>query len=168
MEKQERNSISRSIAQKFMNLDGLLHIYFRKNRKGLLNFGNRFEGQGQILYILERQPIISQKELNRMVKMRPQSTSEMIKKLEDKGYVRRYPSETDRRVLMIELTEAGKVFTENTFDNDFKPIALEVLTDEELNQFSAILDKLNGEMIEKLELSPDDLKRFSPGRRRPF
>lgn len=166
MKKKERGELNFTVAQKFMLLDAFVHMFFRKNRRKIGNFGNRFEGQGQILSILEQNPVISQKELNKQVRMRPQSVSEMIKKLTDKEYIKRYPSDHDRRVMMIELTDAGRELLKNGLSTEtFSPIILDILTDEEIKQFGTILDKLNDGMVDRLELDSRELERITSARR---
>ena len=46
--------------------------------------------------------------------MRPQSLGELLSKLEKNGYILRTPSETDRRVMNIKLTDEGIKATETT------------------------------------------------------
>ncbi|WP_228101408.1 MarR family winged helix-turn-helix transcriptional regulator [Paenibacillus donghaensis] len=94
--------------------------------------------------ILHQTPHISQKELVGQLDMRPQSASELIKKLEKKGLIERYKSEEDQRVMMITLTKAGKVVLNQ--NGDFQPVFLNVLTIEEKQQFNRILEKLVSEI----------------------
>lgn len=69
--------------------------------------GDPARGQGRVLALLKMQPEISQKELCYLLGMRQQSLSELLAKLEQKGYVSRRPSEEDKRVTIISLTEEG-------------------------------------------------------------
>lgn len=72
----------------------------------------------------------------------------MLKKLEKRGLITRHPSETDRRVIDLQITEQGMKHYRQS--EDFTPIAVNVLTDEEKQQFGAILDKLAEEVQKKM------------------
>lgn len=52
---------------------------------------------------------LSPTELARTIRHDAGAMTRVVDKLTDKGYVRRIPSETDRRAFRIELTEAGRV-----------------------------------------------------------
>lgn len=70
---------------------------------------NPHRGQGRIMSLLKMQPEISQKDLSFLLDMSKQALAELLGKLEAAGYITRTPSETDKRVMMIRLTEAGRV-----------------------------------------------------------
>ena len=70
---------------------------------------NPHQGQGRILALLKLKPEISQKELSMILDIRSQSLGELLAKLERSGYIIRTPSEADRRVMNIQLTDAGKI-----------------------------------------------------------
>ena len=146
------------VSQKFMQFDFLLRLFFKKNRRDFHRFGDRYQGQGKLLTLLALQPIITQKELTKKSGMRPQSASEMITKLEKRGYIRRYKSESDRRVMIIELTKDGKEVIDSGSHQDFQPIVLNALTEEEKEEFGRLLDKLIVGMDDVL--GPDATQRF--------
>lgn len=72
-----------------------------------------YEGKGsqkRILIILDEVgSSITQRELTERLGIQPGSASEVVAKLENAGYIKRTPSEKDRRTANIELTEIGKV-----------------------------------------------------------
>lgn len=51
---------------------------------------------------------ITQKELTYLLDMSKQALGELLSKLEKAGYITRKPSEEDRRMIIITLTEKGK------------------------------------------------------------
>lgn len=71
-----------------------------------------YEGKGsqkRILIVLDEiGSSITQRELTRRLGIQPGSASEVIAKLEGEGYIRRTPSETDRRTTDVALTAEGK------------------------------------------------------------
>ena len=72
--------------------------------------------------------------------MKRQSVSELILKLEKKGYLVRKKSETDRRLYMIFLTEKGIEAASRISLAEAKHF--DVLSEDQKNQFGEILDKL--------------------------
>lgn len=60
--------------------------------------------------LLERGPL-SQNHLGRLTAMDPSTISVVVRKLLKRGLVHRYSSETDQRLLMIDLTEEGRQYT---------------------------------------------------------
>ncbi|MDT0110833.1 MarR family transcriptional regulator [Listeria booriae] len=153
----DEKQLNVDITNKYMNLSALFMQFFRENMRGGRGFGDRSRGQGRILSILHKTPLISQKDLVSQLDMKPQSASEMIQKLEKKGLIERHKSEQDKRIMMIQLTTKGRIAANH--DEDFEPIILNVLSLEEKDQFNHILDKLIA------ELEPQ-VKRKRPMRRR--
>jgi DNA-binding MarR family transcriptional regulator len=60
--------------------------------------------------LLER-GALSQNHLGRLTAMDPSTISVVVRKLLKRGLVHRYASETDQRLLMIDLTEEGRKYT---------------------------------------------------------
>lgn len=140
----DEKQLNIDITTKFMKYYDLLTLFIKESMVKGNVFTVQNRGQGKILSILQQTPHISQKELVRQLDMRPQSASEMIQKLEKKGFIERYKSEEDQRVMMITLTKAGQVLLNQ--NGDFQPVFLNVLTMEEKQQFHRILEKLVSEI----------------------
>lgn len=99
------------LIEQFRRIQWLFHRYHHQNHMQYGPMGDSRRGQGRVLAILKMQPEISQKELSYLLDMRPQSLGEFLSKLEKNGYITRTPSETDRRVMNIKLTQEGKEAT---------------------------------------------------------
>ena len=136
------------LIKKFVNLNSLLDQFQKGKQRDFTHITYRGRGQNSILKILDNGNTIPQSELVKQLDMRPQSASEMLKKLEKRGLITRHQSETDKRVIDLTITEQGKEMYKQS--EDFTPIALSVLTDEEKQQFASILDKLAVEIQKKL------------------
>lgn len=130
-----------NLLENYLNLEALLHRYFAWKRRKQGPHANPHRGQGRILSVLKLQPEISQKEMTYLLDMRPQSLGELLTKLEKAGFITREPSENDRRVMIIKLTDAGAEEVEKMNQTDEDPI-FDSLTDEEKAQFEAIIEKL--------------------------
>lgn len=104
---------------------------------------NFTRGQGRILMILKRKDGISTKDLSEILDISVASLNETLNKLEQKGYIKKIPSENDKRVLLIYLTEKGEKF------NYKKPEDMDIfecLSNEEKIMFHNFLNRLTSEL----------------------
>ncbi|MCI8430891.1 MAG: MarR family transcriptional regulator [Lachnospiraceae bacterium] len=102
-------------------------------------FADPTRGQGRILAMLKIQPEIKTRELAYLLGIRQQSLNELLNKLEKSGHVERKPSEKDKRVMVVHLTEKGKMIPQP--ETDYQEI-LDCLSPEELQQFGEYLDRI--------------------------
>ncbi len=102
-------------------------------------FADPARGQGRILAMLKIQPEIKTRELAYLLGIRQQSLNELLNKLEKSGYVERKPSENDKRVMVVHLTEKGKKTQQP--ETDYEEI-FDCLSLEELQQFGEYLDRI--------------------------
>jgi len=102
-------------------------------------FADSTRGQGRILAMLKIQPEIATKDLAYLLGIRQQSLNELLKKLEKNSYVERRPSEKDRRVMVVHLTEKGKEAQEP--EANYQEF-LGCLSPEDLQQFGEYLDRI--------------------------
>lgn len=80
----DEKELNVTVTKKYFDLNDLFTQFFRENARGPFKFENRNRGQSQILAIIREHGTISQKALVSQLDMRPQSASEMIRKLEKK------------------------------------------------------------------------------------
>ena len=66
------------------------------------------KGQGRLIVLLKRKDNISTKELSEILNISVTSLNETLNKLEQKNFIRKVPSQKDKRVLLVELTEEGR------------------------------------------------------------
>lgn len=150
----DEKELNVTVTKKYFDLNDLFTQFFRENARGPFKFENRNRGQSQILAIIREHGTISQKALVSQLDMRPQSASEMIRKLEKKDYITREKSQEDRRVMNIHLTARGKIAAQQS--DDFQPVILDVLSHEEKEQFDHILTKLINELEPQIKHKPRD------------
>ncbi|MGG5343739.1 MarR family winged helix-turn-helix transcriptional regulator [Enterococcus sp. AZ192] len=131
-----------TLMEEFLRLQAMMQRYFMKRRRDHGPFGNPHRGQGRVLNLLKLKPETTQKELSYLLDMRPQSLGELLGKLEKKGYIDREPLESDRRVMVIRLTEAGMTAADNSRSEE--ETIFDVLSEEEQASFKIIMDKLLG------------------------
>jgi DNA-binding MarR family transcriptional regulator len=154
-EDETNNFEEQNLIEKILRLEYLLHRHFDKKRRNFGPFGNPHRGQGRVLGLLKIQPVITQKELSFLLDMRPQSLGELLSKLEKNGYITREPSEKDRRIMEIKLTEAGLIAANAIEDSEKHDTIFDSLTEEETNQFDFIITKLLTELEKEMTDSAD-------------
>jgi DNA-binding MarR family transcriptional regulator len=97
-------------------------------------------GQGRILAVLKLRDGISTKDLSYLLGVRISSMNELLLKLEKSGYIVREPSEQDKRIMLIKLTEKGRNVQQPETHN-FGDI-FSCLSDEEQMKFGEYLDRI--------------------------
>ena len=152
-----------SLHERFRRLQHLM----RRNRMTAHRdgpFADITRGRGRVLAALRMQSPIPTRDLAFLLDIRQQSLNELLKKLQTDGLIERRPSQEDRRVMVVHLTEAGRSTPLSGPRADY----LESLTDEEVSTLARLLDKI----IDSLEtqLGPDEDgergPRFAGARRR--
>jgi DNA-binding MarR family transcriptional regulator len=85
-------------------------------------------------------------EIATWLRMSPSSITGRIDALEKRGFVRRLPSPTDRRKVVVELTEDGRTAWRNTFhpQSNEEARVLAALTPDERAQFDGLLRRMMG------------------------
>lgn len=103
-------------------------------------------GQGRVLALLALKPEMSQKDLTFLLGMRQQSATELLAKLEEKGFIERTRDEADKRKVVVKLTKEGEAEAAKAKDEP-KEQYLDCLTNEEKTTLSGYLERI----IERLE-----------------
>ncbi len=133
------DDIYTAIYEKLSTLQWLMKRRQMFNQAGSGTFADSTRGQGRILAMLKIQPEIATKDLSYLLGIRQQSLNELLNKLEKNNYVERRPSEKDRRVMVVHLTEKGKEAREP--EANYQEF-LGCLSPEELQQFGEYLDRI--------------------------
>lgn len=143
---------TQELMEKLARLEGLMHRYQGYMFRSFGPWSNPMKGQGRVLAVLKLQPVISQKELSYLLDMRQQSLSELLGKLERSGLITRAPSQEDRRVTMVSLTEAGREAAEKMSGEELDLTRVfAVLDEEEQERFAGYLDRLTDAFESEME-----------------
>ena len=145
-----------SLAQKAERMGRLMHRYYTLSARNQGAIGDPLRGQGRVLALLAVKPETTQRELSYVLDMRQQSLSELLAKLEEKGFVTREKSAEDGRVTVVKLTEAGAAAAPSANDMGNQVDALDCLDDEERAQFEELIGKVTASLEEKLTALGDD------------
>ena len=102
--------------------------------------GGSRRGQNNVMAWLAHNPDVTQKELSEGLNIMPASLSEVLMKLERKGYVTRVKDENDRRFVRVRLTKEGEKALNESTDEPIDPFAS--LSTEEQETLQTLLSKL--------------------------
>lgn len=100
--------------------------------------------QTPYLTTLYRQPGISQEEMARSLNVNKSSVARQLSALEDKGYVRREPSPTDKRILLVYPTEKAMEVKDRLFHcyHDWSKYLTRGFTEEEQAMLSSLMVRI--------------------------
>ena len=116
----------------FYKFSMINEILDQRNKKQNPEMRSITKGQGRLIAFLKRKDKLSTKELSEILNISVTSLNETLNKLEQKNFIKKVPSQKDKRILLIELTEEGR-------NLEFKP-------PDDID----IFDKLKGEEKENL------------------
>lgn len=139
---------NKELMEQFARINALLHRYQAFHFRSNGTFASPLRGQGRVLSLLKLQPEISQKDLGYLLDMRNQSLGELLAKLERNGHITRTPSEKDRRVMNIKLTDQGAASAEK-LENKQEDM------DNLFDCFSSEEQETLGKLLERLTTSLD-------------
>ena len=99
-----------------------------------------YRGRGKVLSLLSDQPVMTRKELGERLNISRQGLTELLGKLEKSGHITREVDPTDRRAVLIRLTERGRAAAKED-RGERSPLdgLLDCLSEEQLDAFQACL-----------------------------
>lgn len=133
-----------------MELSSSLRVAISSLHKGLrrqMNAVNVYSmTEIETIGLLSRHPSMLPTELAFLTKVKTQSMSQILKKLEEQNIIQRTPSENDKRKVYISLTSFGRKMVEKTqYDRDewLKGNIERLLTKKEIELLEKMLPLLN-------------------------
>ena len=151
MDAPDFNSRETSLARKTARLGHLIHRYYQADAREKGMAGDPLRGQGRVLALLSAKPETTQRELSYLLDMRQQSLSELLAKLEEKGYITRERSDDDKRVIKVSLTDEGAAAAPDLDALNKHVDIIDCLDDDERAQYEALIDKITASILAKLE-----------------
>ena len=98
--------------------------------------------QTTVLHALHENGPTSQKELQERLGIQPGSMSELVTKLENRGWVERTRDASDRRKVLLTLTVAGAAKIERQEHKSQLPVRYTALDDAEVDALSGLLERV--------------------------
>ncbi|MCL1798917.1 MAG: MarR family transcriptional regulator [Eggerthellaceae bacterium] len=150
--------MNNELYEKLTKLQWLLHRQQIQGYRQGENLADATRGQGRILAVLKLRDGISTKDLAYLLGVRVSSLNELLSKLEKSGHVTREPSEHDKRVMLVMLTEKGKSQQAQTDNPTNASDIFDCLTEDEQAAFGAYLDKVIDALGAKLGFDDDEFE----------
>lgn len=147
---QEQLDLALDVIQKYL----VLHRYVRRYSRKTHSAGIRGRDLATLRYLLEAGPLtIGQ--LCDYLFISNSSTSELVSRMEDAGYVVRRRSKKDCRVVFVELTEMGRRIADET------PLGGIPLMRERVKALPPInLERINSAFDDLIEIMEIDVNEF--------
>ncbi len=124
------------------------------------------KGQGRLIILLKRKDGFSTKELSEILNISVTSLNETLNKLEQQNLIRKVPSPKDKRVLLVELTEAGKSLE---FKHPDDIDIFNTLSEEEKENLNKYLNRLTVALQNKYkEENPERYEKIIKNRQEIF
>ncbi len=162
--------MNKDLLEQFIKINRMMMKYQFMNYRERGPFGNPERGQGRVLSLLKIKPEITQKELAFLLDMRNQSLGELLSKLEKKELITRQTSESDKRAMIVKLTDKGKQAADKIEDKQTdKDQIFGCLSDEEQKNLSEYLSKIIGEMgknwsgFDEMNMTPEQMADLRKG-----
>nr|WP_300337631.1 MarR family transcriptional regulator [Actinomyces sp.] len=149
---EDRTSVLAPVHDRLRRLQRLSHRRRTEARTCGGPYADTTGGQGRVLAALRLSSPLPTRDLAYLLDIRQQSLNELLTKLEAQGLIERTPSEGDRRVRVVTLTQAGRDAAIGGDRSEY----LGVLSDDEAATLTTLLDKVIASLEEELGLEEDD------------
>ena len=141
-------------------------ILDKRNKKQNPAMKSVTKGQGRLIIFLKRKDKLSTKELSEILNVSVTSLNETLNKLEQQNFIRKVPSEQDKRVLLVELTEEGRALE---FKNHEDIDIFDSLSEEEKENLNEYLNRLTTSLHNKFkEENPEKYEKIIKNRKEIF
>ena len=160
----EFNQVNNQILfHKFIMINEILD---KRNKKQNPEMKSITKGQGRLIIFLKRKDKLSTKALSEILNISVTSLNETLNKLEQQNLIRKVPSEEDKRVLLVELTEEGRSIE---FKNHEDIDIFDSLNDEEKENLNEYLNRLTSTLHKKFkEENPEKYEKIVENRKKIF
>ena len=150
----------------FYQFSMINEILDQRNKKQNPEMKSITKGQGRLIALLKRKDKISTKELSEILNISVTSLNETLNKLEQKNFIKKVPSQKDKRVLLIELTEEGRNL-KFKYPEDID--IFDTLNDKEKEILNDYLNRVILELHDKfMEENPEKYEKILKNRKEIF
>ena len=154
---------NRLLFHKFIMINEILD---KRNKKQNPAMKSVTKGQGRLIIFLKRKDKLSTRELSEILNVSVTSLNETLNKLEQQNFIRKVPSEQDKRILLVELTEEGRALE---FKNHEDIDIFDTLCEEEKENLNEYLNRLTLELHNKFkEENPERYAKIIKNRKKIF
>lgn len=149
-----------STYEKLLRLHRLLRRHRMASGAECGAHANRAYGQGRVIAALKMRKELTSKELAYVLGIRQQSLNELLNKLEKKEYIVRTPSDEDKRVMVVGLTDKGEALEQEDVGDEL----FQVLSKDEIKTFESYIDRIIASLEDRLGDEDDECMMHRGGR----
>lgn len=153
------------IYRKLTEVQWLMQKRHFKNHHAAGPMADPERGQGRLLSLLKLKDGISTKDMSHILGIRVSSLNELLAKLERNGYIKREPSEQDKRIVLNWLTDKGR--EENEAPADTYKI-FDCLSEEEREKLAEYLERVAAALENELGENSEDFEEMRRQREEAF
>lgn len=145
----------------FIVLHQLLHLSKYQAMKRMETLGLK-PSQAGILFILNCEGELSQRSLADKIGIKPPSMTVALRKLEERGYIRREQDEKDQRIVRIRLSEKGRECIESLkgIMSDMEEVLYQGITPEEMMLFRRLVLEMRENLLASKDFKEMDFKEM--------
>ncbi len=145
---QENFEIYKTVMRKMIRISRLHRMVFERN---ISNMGIHHSQHHLLMYIAKEGEILSQKQIAERFGITPAAVARSLKSLESEGFISRTNLEGDGRFNRIAITDKGREIVENSYKmfQEIDSSVFENFTESEIEEFNALLDKIQANLIKK-------------------
>lgn len=116
--------------------------------------------QAGILFILNCEGELSQRSLADKIGIKPPSMTVALRKLEERGYIRKEQDEKDQRIVLIRLSEKGRECIESLkgIMSDMEEVLYQGITPEEMMLFRRLVLEMRENLLASKDFKGMDFK----------
>ncbi|NHJ04271.1 MAG: MarR family transcriptional regulator [Candidatus Heimdallarchaeota archaeon] len=135
----KEQSVAGFLIAKIHQLSGRIFTKLLKNHQIEIN-----PAQGRIMFVLWREDNITIQKLAKKTSLGKSTLTPMLDRLEEMGYIKRVPSKSDRRKILIQLTEKDRNLQDEyvQISREMTDIFYDNFSTEEIAQFESYLQRL--------------------------
>lgn len=128
------------------------HLFLKRFRY-LANKNGLYPGQTRILLILNYNKELMQKDLCKIMSIKPASMTDVLQRMEKAGLVERNIDKTDLRITKVSITEQGRKKAEQALKigKQMEEDCFRKFTKEEKQMFMILMDKFIASLAEAME-----------------
>ena len=143
----------------FRSLHQLLHLSKYQAMKRMEILGLK-PSQAGILFILNCEGELSQRSLADKIGIKPPSMTVALRKLEERGYIRKEQDEKDQRIVLIRLSEKGRECIESLkgIMSDMEEVLYQGITPEEMMLFRRLVLEMRENLLASKDFKGMDFK----------
>ena len=142
------------------------HLIRRAHQRATVLFQRKMGYSGltptqlAVVWMLDRKPNLPQNELGKLTAIDTATLSAMIRRLEKSGLLSRVPSETDQRVMLVQLTEKGSAIAKELVPLSMEHSAelLDPIPEAERKRFVELLTLVGQNDFAEVDQKPEERK----------